>query len=66
MAKAEEALEYEVGGIKNVVDDYTLSQTGPSDYAKELWGHAKRRRLKTMAKMQLNTTWECSAVPYLC
>lgn len=65
MAKAEEALPVEVGGIKSVASDYTISQVGPSDYARELWEHARRRGLKTLAKMQLNVTWECSAVPYL-
>ncbi len=65
MAKAEEALPIDVGGVKSRVVDYTISQVGPSEYSKELWAYAKRRGLKTIAKMQLNNTWECSAVPFL-
>jgi hypothetical protein len=65
MAKSEEELPVEVGGIKSIASDYTLSQVGPSDYAREHWEHARGRGLKTHAKMQWNLTWECSALPYL-
>lgn len=65
MAKSEEELPVEVGGIRSIASDYTLSQVGPSDYARELWEHARGRGLKTHAKMQWNLTWECSALPYL-
>ena len=65
MCVSEESLVTKVGGIEGSVLDYTMSKVGPSQYAKEVWRHARRRGMKTVAKVQLNCTWECSFVPYL-
>jgi hypothetical protein len=65
MCTSEEALPTRVGGVPGRVIDYSISQVGPGPKALALWKHARQRGLKTMAKVQLNNTWECSAVPYL-
>ncbi len=54
-----------VGGIAGSVRDYSMSKPGPSPRSLALWEHAQRRGLKTAAKIQVNTTFECSALPYL-
>jgi hypothetical protein len=65
MCVSEEALPTHVGGVAAQVVDYSISQVGPGPKALPLWEQAHRRGLKTVAKVQLNTTWECSAVPWL-
>jgi hypothetical protein len=45
--------------------DYSISQVGPSEQSLRLWRHAQARGLRTVAKVQINTSWELSAVPYL-
>ncbi|MFC1454122.1 hypothetical protein ACFLQL_02975 [Verrucomicrobiota bacterium] len=52
-------------GIKGYVSDYSISKVGPGPQAVGQWKHAAARGLPIMAKVQLNNTWECSAVPYL-
>ena len=54
-----------VGGVPGVVRDYSISQVGPSPEAVEVWRHAQSRGLKTIAKIQMNNSWELSAVPYV-
>lgn len=53
------------GGIRGSVVDYSISQVGPSAEAVAVWRHAKSRGLKTVAKIQMNNSWELSALPYL-
>jgi hypothetical protein len=53
------------GGVSSKVGEYSLSVVGPGPRAKRHWGLAKARGLKTVAKMQVNCTWELSAMPYL-
>jgi hypothetical protein len=65
MCVSEELLPTRVAGVPNEVIDYSISQVGPGPKAKALWEQAHKRGLKTVAKTQLNITWECSAVPYL-
>ena len=65
MAVSEEALPTCVGGLEGAVLDYSMSQTGPGPKARAHWQRARARGLKTVAKVQINNTWECSAVPYL-
>jgi len=57
--------EFEFQGIKGSVVDYSMSQVGPSEESLSIWKAAKERGLKTVAKVQLNNSWECSSVPYL-
>lgn len=65
MCVSEELLATNTGGIRGTVRDYTMSKVGPGEHAKDVWQHAARRGMKTVAKVQLNSTWECSFVPYL-
>jgi hypothetical protein len=52
-------------GIKGEVLDYSISKVGPGPIALKLWKKAIENGLGTVAKVQLNNTWECSAVPYI-
>ena len=54
-----------VGGVDHYVMDYSISQVGPSQSSMDVWKHAAERGLKTAAKIQINNSWELSAVPYL-
>ncbi len=45
--------------------DYSISQIGPSERAKSFFKEAKLSGHKTVAKVQVNNTWECASVPYL-
>lgn len=63
MCKSEEAVPFEYGGIKSKVVDYTISKVGPGEKAKSLWNIARKKGLTLGAKIQLNTSWECSTVP---
>jgi hypothetical protein len=53
------------GGISTQVSDYSISVVGPGPRAPKLWAIAKKYGLKTVAKIQVNCTWELSALPYL-
>jgi hypothetical protein len=62
---SEWAQPIERGGVSTTVGEYSLSVVGPGPRAKQQWALARARGLKTLAKLQLNTTWELAAVPYL-
>ncbi len=53
------------GGVETTVGEYSISVVGPGPRAERLWKLAKKRNLKTIAKIQVNNTWELSAIPYL-
>lgn len=59
----ESQIPYEIGGVKSVVRDYSLNIIGPGERSLKMWKRAKERGLETIAKLQINTTWECSTVP---
>ncbi|MBU4211513.1 MAG: hypothetical protein L6437_11500 [Kiritimatiellae bacterium] len=65
MCVSEWGLPTNVGGVKGSIVDYSISNPGPSPRSLSLWEHAHRRGLKTVAKVQVNNSWECSALPYL-
>ena len=65
MATSETGLPTECGGVKGRVLDYSISKPGPGARAKRLWETARRRGLRLAAKIQMNNSWEMSAVPYL-
>ncbi len=65
MSVSEWDLPIERGGVKTTVGEYSISSVGPGPRAQRHWKWAQQRGLKTMAKMQVNCTWEISAVPYL-
>ena len=62
---SEWALPIERGGVKSTVGEYSISSVGPGAKAKLHWETAKKRGLKTVAKVQLNCTWEIAAVPFV-
>ena len=57
------SLPIERGGIKSAVGEYTISAAGPGPRAVRHWKAAKKRGIKTIAKVQVNNTWELSAIP---
>lgn len=58
-------LDIEKGGVKGKIIDYSISNPGPGEVAKTNLTLAKELGHKTYAKIQVNNSWECSAVPYL-
>ena len=65
MSVSEWALPIERGGVKSEIGEYCLSAIGPGPRAKRHWAAARARGLSVVAKMQVGTTWEMAAVPYL-
>ncbi len=53
------------GGVASTIGEYSMSTVGPGPRALRHWSLAKKRGLKTIAKVQVNCTWELSALPYL-
>ncbi|MBN2137745.1 MAG: hypothetical protein JW720_08060 [Sedimentisphaerales bacterium] len=53
------------GNVPSAVGEYSISAVGPGPRALKHWEIAKKRGLKTIAKVQVNCTWELSALPYL-
>jgi hypothetical protein len=53
------------GGLATSVGEYSLSAVGPGPRAMRHWELAREAGLKTVAKVQLNNSWELSTVPYL-
>lgn len=65
MSVSEWDLPIERGGVKQTIGEYAMSAVGPGPRAQRHWQWARQRGLKTIAKVQVNCTWELSAVPYL-
>lgn len=65
MCTSETFLPTSAMGVDGYVCDYSISKVGPGPQAKEFWQHARARGMTVFAKVQMNSTWECSAVPYL-
>lgn len=65
MCTSEWGLSTSVGGAQSDLVDYSISQVGPSRRSLAAWERARQRGLKTLAKIQLNTTWECAPIPFL-
>jgi hypothetical protein len=65
MSVSEWSLPIERGGVKNTVGEYSISSIGPGPRAMKHWELARRRGLKTIAKVQAGCTWELSTVPYI-
>lgn len=53
------------GGVITVVDEYAMSVNGPSPGARSHWQAARAKGMRTLAKIQVNNSWEMSAVPYI-
>lgn len=65
MSVSEWDLPINRGGVPTTVGEYSMSAVGPGPRAKRNWELARKAGLKTMAKRQVNCTWELSAVPYI-
>ncbi len=65
MSVSEWSLPISRGGVKTSVGEYSLSAVGPGPRATRHWALAKGAGLKCVAKVQMNNSWEISAVPYL-
>jgi hypothetical protein len=65
MSVSEWDLPIDRGGVKSAVGEYSLSAVGPGPRATRHWEAARQAGMKTVAKMQLNNSWEMSTVPYL-
>lgn len=63
MSVSEWSLPIERGGVKSQVGEYSISSVGPGPRALKHWEYAKNAGLKTMAKVQVNCTWELSIIP---
>lgn len=65
MCKRETGISFTRGGVSGTVSDYTISVDGISEDSRNAWTFAKNTGHETMAKVQVNNTWECSTTPYL-
>jgi hypothetical protein len=65
MSVSEWSIPLKRGGVETTVGEYSISVIGPGPRAKRHWELARRRGLKTIAKIQAGNTWELSAVPYI-
>ena len=65
MSVSEWSLPLERGGVKSTVGEYSISAVGPGPRAQRHWELARKRGLKTIAKIQAGNSWELSAVPYI-
>ena len=55
----------DVGGTPTMVNEYTLSQVGPSDAARRKWAAARASGIDLAAKVQPSGSWEIASVPYI-
>lgn len=62
---SESGLPTDCLGSISEVHDYSVSKPGPGPAALRVWKNALNRGLQTGAKVQLNNSWELSAVPYI-
>lgn len=65
MCTSEEKISTNIAGIPGEVIDYSISIVGPGVRSSLNWATARKRGLQTVAKVQINNSWECSAVPFL-
>lgn len=63
MSVSEWSKPIERGGVASSVGEYSLSAVGPGPRALRNWELARRAGLKTVAKVQVNATWEMAVVP---
>lgn len=65
VAVSENNMPVSFGGVKGKVSDYSMSHIGPGEWAKKLWQVSEKAGHENCAKIQVNTTWECSTAPFL-
>ena len=64
-SNSEKGVEFNIGGVEGRVDDYSMSVLGPGNFAKKIWSAARDKNMPVSAKIQVNTTWQMAAVPYI-
>lgn len=62
---SEKLLPFRQAGMDLLVNEYSISHPGPAPRALPLWAAARAAGLKADAKLQVNTSWEICATPYL-
>ena len=65
LSVSEEKMPFVLNGIKGEVIDYSISKIGPGNVARKRWKAAKDKGLCPMAKIQINCSWEMSAIPFI-
>jgi hypothetical protein len=65
MSVSEWSIPIERGGIRTETGEYSMSTIGPGPRALRHWDLAKKRGMRTVAKIQAGTTWEIGSVPYI-
>ena len=65
VAWSEKLMPFRQAGLDLKVNEYSISKPGPGPLARSQWLAARNAGLKTVAKLQVNTSWEICAVPYL-
>ncbi|MEO7298682.1 MAG: hypothetical protein ABI042_08920 [Verrucomicrobiota bacterium] len=65
MSVSEWSLPIRRGGIESLVGEYSISAIGPGPRAQRHWELARKRGLKTIAKIQAGNSWELGVVPYI-
>jgi hypothetical protein len=65
MAGFERGGEKMILGRKRVIDEYSLSYSGPSERFENVLKTAKKKKLRVMGKLQIGTTHELATTPNL-
>lgn len=65
MCVSEYAVKKMIQGEETHVVDYSISVEGPGENSISVWEFAKRENRKSLAKIQVNNTWELSTVPMI-
>lgn len=65
MSVSEWSIPITRGGVNAAVGEYSLSVIGPGPRATAHWAAARETGHRPLAKLQLGTTWELGAVPYV-
>jgi hypothetical protein len=65
MVDFERGGEKEIFGKKRLIDEYSLSYSGPSSQFLRTCDFAKKKRMNIMARLQIGTTHELATVPNL-
>lgn len=63
MSVSEWSMPINRGGVESIIGEYSISTVGPGPRATRNWEYARQAGLKTVAKVQVNSTWELSIVP---
>lgn len=63
MSVSEWSLPIVRDGINSIVGEYSISSVGPGPRALEHWKFAHQAGIKTLAKVQVNSSWEMAAIP---